>query len=272
MSYAYAGKIAGLGALGLGDYASDHAAWLQEKAAYTLAVQAFQGATIGQASNYAAAVAGYNRDLAAYNQALAAYAAASQAALRQQLANIKAYAAQNAQAKAAGAVIPAGYPGCVTQAQHDAWQNSCTASNSAWANTSVRGLGAVPTGPACALALLPVCQQMPPLPSVPPKPTPPAQPAPLTPPAPLRPEPQPPATVTAPRPVLTSSPSAPAPAVPFQNSPLGPDPNASLTPASTPTPPPASKSAGLIKNGLILVVLAGGGYALYRTFRKKKAA
>jgi hypothetical protein len=38
-------------------------------------------------------------------------------------------------------------------------------------------------------------------------------------------------------------------------------------PSTTPT-----KSAGLVKNGLILVVIAGGGYALYRTFKKPKAS
>jgi hypothetical protein len=46
-------------------------------------------------------------------------------------------------------------------------------------------------------------------------------------------------------------------------------PDSSSTPPSTAS---ATRSAGLVKNGLILVVIAGGGYILYRTFKKPKAS
>lgn len=277
MSYAISGKIAGLGSSrrsfrGFGDassdyasalaaYQADHAAWLKEKTAHDNAILGNAAQSAGAASSYASA-------LASWNAASAARAAQVAAAQRQQLAIQVAASRATTAARAAGVVTPPDYPGCVSQAQHSSWQAACAA-----ISTTVKGLGADPTGPFCALALLPVCQ--PPVAMPPPLPPPPTLPSvQLTPVPALRPEPQPPA----PPPVATTAP-APSPlpqATPFQNSPLGPAPISVIDPgsSSSPTPitPPPSKSAGLIKNGLILVVLAGGGYALYRTFRKPRAA
>lgn len=242
MSYAYSGKIAGIGRLGgLGDaasdYAADHAAWLQEKAAFDNAVAAYAAQSAGASAGYAAQQGNYQRDLASWKSEQAAHTAAVLARSKQQLINQKALDAANASARAAGAVIPAGYPGCVAQAQHDNWQQQCLAMSQ-----TVRGLGADPTGSACALALLPVCPPaLAALAPLRPQPTPPVQPALGPPPAPLRPEPQPPAAT----------------------------PGGALAPA---TPAAATKSAGMLSNGLILVVVAVGGYALYRTFKKPKAA
>lgn len=262
MSYAYAGKIAGLGAFrGFGDaaydqayaaYQADHALWVQQKTAHDNAVQAYAAAASGVAAGNASAQAAYQRDLAAWNTEATGRAAAAAAATQQQMRLDQQAAQANAAAAAAGAVFPAGYAGCVTQAQHNGWQSACSA-----LNTTVKGLGADPTGPSCALALLPVCGPRLPMPApLRPQPQPPTpQGLPVAPPVPLRPEPQPPV----------------ASAVP--NSPLGPDPGTAITsPAPSLAPPTPTKSAGLIKNGLILVVLAGGGYALYRTFKKPRAA
>jgi hypothetical protein len=239
MSYAraYHGKIAGLG-----DYASDHAAWLQEKAGHDNAVAAYAAQSAGAAAGYASQLASYQRDLAAWKAEQAARAAAFVARTQQQLKNQRALDQANAAARAAGAVTPAGYPGCVSQAQHDNWQQTCSAMSQ-----TVRGLGADPTGSACALALLPVCPPaLPAIAPLRPQPTPPAQPVLGPPPGDLRPEPMPPA-------------SAPVPAI----TPGSPGPI---------TTTPTKKSAGMLSNGLILVVVAVGGYALYRTFKKPKAA
>ncbi len=251
MSYVSTGRRSGFKGFGAYDYAADHAAWLQEKAAAEKAGMAYAAASAGAAASYSSNLASYNANLANWNKLQAAYAAAIVARSQQQLKNQQVRDAANAAARAKGAVTPAGYPGCVTQAQHDSWQASC-----AWSGTTVKGLGADPTGSFCALAALPVCTPAIPMPVSPgPKPVPPPPPvvqAPV-PPA-LRPEPQPPAATP---PVLNTTPqqipsSAPSP--------------------TPPTPALPTKSAGLLKNGLILIVLAGGGYALYRTFKKPKAA
>ncbi len=234
MSYSFSGKLAGFGDAA-SDYAADHAAWLTEQAAYNNAAQAYAAQSAGASSSYAQAQQNYQRDLASWKTEQAAHTAAVLARSKQQLVNQRALDAANTAARAAGAVTPAGYPGCVSQAQHDAWQQQCT-----MMSQTVRGLGVDPTGSACALALLPVCP--PALPAVTPlrpQPTPPVQLSLGPPPAPLRPEPQPPAGV------------APTPGAPTA---------------------PATKSAGMLSNGLILVVVAVGGYALYRTFKKPKAA
>lgn len=266
MSYAqtnaYSGKIAGLGygsLRGLGDaaYDADHALWLQQKAAYDKAVAAYAGMSAGQASSYAAANAGYQRDLAAWNAEATAHTAAVVARQQQQLRNQRALDSANAAARAQGVVTPPGYPGCVTQAQHNAWQSVCNT-----VNTAVKGLGGDPTGSQCALALLPVCPA--PLPAIAPlrpKPPPPEPLPTIIPPAALRPEPQPSSATT-------PTPSSATP--PVLNT--GPQSIPSNVPSSTSLPPPASKSGGLLSNGLLVVVLAGTGYALYRTFKKPKAA
>jgi hypothetical protein len=254
MSYVLSGKLAGMGDAS-GVYASlmvayqnDHEAWLKEKAAYDRAVQGYAAQSAGASSSYAAA-------MAAYNAQNAARAAALVAVNQQNAAKAKA----NSAAVAQGVVLPAGYPGCISQAQHNAWQADC-----ARLSATVKGLGADPAGSPCALALLAVC---PPPISVPPSlGPPPVKPA-MPPPPPLRPEPRPPTPPPASVPPQSTGPFSvptPAPSIPTASS---------IPQASTPATVPAStKSAGLVKNGLILVVIAGGSYALYRTFKKPKAS
>lgn len=292
MSYAYSGKLAGLGSFrpgygfrGLGTAASDaaygaavlaynqdHALWLQQKAAYDKALAAFQGESAGAAQAYSQATMYYNMDLTAWNKESAAHAQALVQAQQQALVNQKMKDAGNAAARAKGVVLPATYGGCVTQGQHNAWQADCNT-----VNAPVKGLGQDPTGPSCALALLPVCPPAIPLvPALRPKPTPPPPQLVFQPPAPLRPEPKPP-LAPPPTPVVVAMPSPsplPPPAsispVPNQPTSIGPAPQASPVPTPT-TISPTTKSAGLLSNGLLLVVIAGGSYALYRTFKKPKA-
>ena len=270
MSYAFSGKLAGFRGFGdassaaaVASYNADHAAWLSEKAAYDKAVLAFQGQSAGASSSYAAASAGYNQQLIQWNALATARTAAVVAASKQQVANARLLANANAAARAAGAVTPAGYPGCVSQAQHNAWQSTCDQVR------SIKGLGGDPTGPVCALAMLPVCLPAVTMPApLPPKPTPPSPPPAIAPPKPLRPEPQPPA-VPAPAPTQATPPVLNTGPQSIPSSPSDP----SLTTAPAPSPKPAAtKSGGLLSNGLLLVVLAGGGYALYRTFKKPKVA
>lgn len=261
----YSGFL-GLG-LGLGDAAYDAAL-----AAYQVAHETWQRQMLDYQNtqgNYQLSLNAYNQSLAAYQADLArwtaevaAYNAAYNAIANQGRTAQMAAAAQQASAIALypGVVIPAGYAGCVSQAQHNAWQSQCDAIS------SVRGLGADPTGPACGLALLPVCA-----------------PAPLLPAA-VRPRPQPPAPFSVPAPVSPGP--EPQPPTPPPPSALGPppqqipppsvtqDPYSDTTPLLTPSPTPAATtaSAGILSNGLLLVALAGGGYLLYRSLKKPKAS
>lgn len=250
MSYAMNGKIAGYGRLpapfnrglrGLGD------------------------------AQYDAAYAAYKADLAAWNAEAALRVQAVTAQQKQILAIAVYQSRANAAARAAGAVIPAGYSGCVSQTQHNAWQYECNAQNAqnaAWASATVKGLGGstTPSGPYCALSLLPVCASPPaPIPPLRPKPLPPIASAPSAPAAPK------PVIVTAPAasPVLTPA-HAPAAAPPVLNT--APQQIASNSPVVATVTPPTPQSAGLVRNGLLLIVLGGASYALYRTFKKPKAA
>jgi hypothetical protein len=254
---------------GLGDYASDHAAWLAQKAAYDKAYAAWLATTQQLKTAYALAQSHYSIDLIRWNNELKAYNAALVNYQNAQRAIAMGYSSNQAavQQQFPGVVFPAGYPGCVSQAQHNAWQATCDQI------TSVKGLGALPTGPECALAMLSVCQPGPAAPAPPrPKPQPPAPPSyPAAPPS-IGPEPQPPANVPTPPPIQTSIPT-PAPGTPETPSVLVPT-YQSTVPSTTPPPTTqaSTKSGGLLSNGLLLIVLAGGGYALYRTLKKPKAA
>ncbi len=253
------------------DYALDHARWVAEKSAYDTAYNNWQATTNQLKTAYALALTHYQLDLArwkaeasAYNTAVVNY----QNALRAQQMG---YAANQAALAKQGVVIPAGYPGCVTQAQHDAWQSICNQL------TSVKGLGALgaaPSGPECLLAQLSVCGSMPPPPpALRAQPQAPASPSYPAPPPGVRPEPQappPPIPAPIPPPIATTIPlQTPTPtSTPNTPSVLTPT-YQSTIPASTSTVA-STRSGGLLSNGLLLIVLAGGGYALYRTFRKPK--
>lgn len=282
MSYALSGKIIGyrrgaFGYAGLGDaaydaalqaYNVDHTQWAIDKQAYDQAMAAWQQQASAAANAYTQAMQIYQMNMAQWQVEAAQYPGLQSAYENQLRTNQMVYGiSQNSVlAQYPAIVIPAGYSGCVTQAQHDAWQKSCDAQR------SVKGLGAVPTGPDCGLALLPVCAA--PIPAPPPlraKPIAPATPNPPLPPAPIRPEPQPPTpppvTVT-PAPTPTPVPTPPSVLTPSYTV---PDPLPVPPPSTTPTQAKTA-SAGLLSNGLLLVVLVGSSYALYRTFKKPKKA
>jgi hypothetical protein len=281
------GKLTGLGYIpagysgfrGLGDAAYDsallayqaaHATWQGQMTAYQNAYATWSASNATQQQNYQNALTAYQADLAQWNNEVAAYNAAHAAYLNQAQTNQANYAAaqQNATSQYPGIVFPAGYPHCVTQTESLSWQQQCAALQ------SVRGLGAlsapkliVPTGPACGLALLPVCAPVIAAPkAVRPQPQPPAPVAVRNGPVPPGPEPQPPAPPAALGPP-PQAPTTPGPSV-TQN------PYSDTTPllAPSPTAIPAATTAtgGLLSNGLLLVVLAGGGYLVYRSMKKPK--
>lgn len=272
MRQGYAG-YRGFGSLGdaLSDYQADHAAWATEKAAYDQMLANWQATKTQLQNAYNTAMNNFNADHARWAGEVVAYQAAQKAyqSKLNMLSMTYGMSQSSVTSKFPNIAFPAGYPGCVTQAQKDAWQRTCDQL------TSVKGfgLGALPTGPECGLALLPVCQSV--TPPAPPRaePMPPAPPQPPAAPPPLRPEPMPPAPVPTPVSVTLPTPPAPTPQNPSSNTPLTPSYQPTPTvdssiPTSTAS---ASKSGGLLSNGLLLIVLAGGGYALYRTFKKPKA-
>jgi hypothetical protein len=157
---------------------------------------------------------------------------------------------------------PSNFGNCLSQADHDKYKLMC-------ANASVKGLAGYwgDWQAACGMAELPICKTPPPEPKSPGvKPKMPVKPAyPTKPPA-MWAEPKPPV-----KPAITK--------------PIGP-PTPPPTPPSVPTPPPTPetpvvvpadeaaelKQKNLVMVGLLAVVAIGGGYAVYRTFKKPKAA
>lgn len=280
------GKIAGLGYIpagysgfrGLGDaaydaamaqYQSDHSVWQRQANDYAIAQSNYQTAMSSLHQDYINALSAYQADLAKWTAEKAAYTAAYNAASNQNRTTQMTLGMQQNSVlqQYPSIVIPQGYAGCVSQAQHDAWAATCSAM------TSVRGLGAaVPTGPECGLAQLPVCPFVVPMPApLRPQPAPPPAPRPLTPPTPPGPEPQPPA---APPP---SALGPPPQQIPASNPSPGPsvtqNPYSDTTPLLAPSPTATAAptaSAGLLSNGLLLVALAGGSYLLYRSLKKPK--
>lgn len=285
MSYAVSGKIAGFASRrmpgwlhGLGDaaydsalqaYNSAHAQWVLDKQGYDRAYAAWQTQTAATQAAYNRALYDFQTDLARWQAESSAYTNQRAASENQARTNAMTYGiSQNGVlAQFPSIVIPAGYAGCVTQAQRDAWAKTCQFQ-------SVKGLGGpAPTGPECGLALLPVCAQPIPMPApLRARPAPPVEPpAPLAP-APIGPEPMPPPVPAPPPPAVVPVTTQPTPPPPSVLNPTYTDSLVPTTGAGTPVKKPSTASAGLLSNGLLLVVLAGGGYALYRTFKKPKKA
>lgn len=253
---------------GLGDYASDlasynvaqkvyeadHAKWLAEKSAYDVAYANWQAAVKSvnamnrlNASRDQAVAAAYDRNYAAYQAAASAWA---QAFSEMRKANIeRAKTISNTY----GLSLPSSFydnGACLSQAQHDAHAAQCT---------TVKGLGSL--DPDCGWKALPVC-------NMPPRPTPPTKPAahaakPLPPEPTLRPEPKPPT------PPVNTGGSGGGGNGGGMTTPGGGSPATDPGPITTTDD---AKKAGLFSNGLILLAIAGGGYLVYRTLRKPKAA
>lgn len=275
--------LAGFG--GLGDYAADLAAyktaydkWRLAKASYTRNLTIYQAKVKSIDDTYAAALAAYNKALAQYEQDYAAFVVATNnfnAAFAQYR---KANEAKSmAIAKAHGMTLSAAYynsGACVSQAQHDAYARNCSTVKGLG---YLRGLGS--SDPDCGGAKLPVCQFGKP-PVAPTKPTPPVRAAypsaPIDPgPAPIEPK-APPAAPPAPPPVAVVTP-------PSSGGGGSPTTVPVVTPVTTPTVTPVtddsvvpvtsdSKQANVLMNGLVIVAVLGGGYLVWRTLKKPKAA
>lgn len=260
--------LAGVGSLG--DYAADLAAyktaydkWRLAKTSYTRSLSIYEAQVKAIDDAYASALAAYNQALSKYNQDYAAFLVAA----NNWNAAFSAYRKANTEksmtiAKAHGMTLSAAYynsGACVTQAQHDAYARNCSTVK----GLGMRGLGS--SDPDCGGAKLPVCQ-FGPFPTAPSKPTPPVRgaypKAPVDPgPAPIEPK-APPAVTTTPSSGGGSSPVTP-PSTP------------AITPVTDDSSVPVtadSKQANVLMNGLVIVAVLGGGYLVYRTLRKPKAA
>lgn len=251
MAYVYQNGSLGR-ALGDAAYDQAYAKYVSDHAAWQGAVNVYRSALASWQANEAYKSKAYAEAKAAYNAYLANYAA--------QRAN---WAALKVTLPLKGVSVPSDFAGCVSKAQHAAWQKTCDEMS------SVKGLGALPTGPACELTKIPVCTPIvgDPIPPVPaPAPTPPG------------PEPQPPVKPVTPPPPVQQQIPTPA-QIPTTNIPASITPSGgggdgrggpSQIPTTSSTVPAATKSGGMLSSGLILLVVAGGGYALYRTFKKPK--
>ncbi len=268
--------LAGLrGLRGLGDYASDltaykvayaayqkdYAAWVAEKKQYDADLAAWGHSVAVAQAKYKVKLAAYKKDLAAWNIEYGAY----QIALNAWDVVFAGYKRDNTSrsltiAAAYGLSLPQSYydtGACLPQSSHDSYASRCV---------TVKGLGRYgglgSLDADCGMSKLPVCQfgPMPTLRSQPVEPKAPVVPAKPT----LRAQPVEP---TAP---ATPPPSATVPSGGGGQAAPGPAPDGSGTPG--PSLAPSNQSGGMIRNGLLLVAVLGGGYLVYRTIKKPKAA
>lgn len=224
------------GVSGLGDYASELAAYQNAQAAYLVRLQAYKEKCAAIDKDYGERRRSYNIQMASYNSQVAAIRESNVAKAR-------------AVDKAFGLSLPQSFyngDACITAAQRDAYARSCQ-------SNTVKGLGAVDSS--CGMRQLPVCSF--PVPPV----------APVKPPYPAA-------------PVEPKAPAAPVtpPSGGSGNGGGTSAPPSTSTPVTVPTStPPAvtsddSKGAGMVRNGIIVAVVLGGGYLVYRTIKKPKAA
>ncbi len=261
--------LAGLRGVGLGDYAADLAAyntaiakWRLAKLAYDRAVKSYAVKVKAIDDAYAAALASYNADKAKWDTEYANYLAAA-AAWNTAFAKYKQDNTTRSMqiASTYGLNLTQAYysaGACLSQADHDAYARQCT---------TVKGLGYAGLGssdPNCGMKALPVCQ-FGPFPSIRTKPVAPTRAS--YPSAPVSPGPQP----VAPTPTATTTPSSGGGGgyVSTKKPSLPTGPSSPTAPEATPSIP---KQAGMLANGLILVALGVGGYLVYRTLKKPKAA
>ncbi len=244
-------------------YAKTHKTWAAEKKANDALHKLYAEKVAKIDKEFAAASIAAGAAIVQWQNKQDAYVAALQkwTAARQAERAANAAATQKA-AKAYGLDVPANFGNCLSPTDHEKFANMCRIA-------AVKGLGAVWANQqaACGMAEIPVCKTPPPEPKSPGvKPKMPVKPAyPTKPPA-MWAEPKPPVK---PALIKPSGPPTPPP-----------------TPPSVPTPPPSPetpvvvpadeaaelKQKNLVMVGLIAVVAIGGGFALYRTFKKPKAA
>jgi len=232
------------------------------KASFDSDMAAYNSAVSSIAASYATAQGEYQRDLAAWNKEFDTYTAAlaSWKATCKQIVNDNAARASGI-AHSYGLTLPqsfaaAGY--CLSQAQKDAYAKNCVTVKGLG---YLRGLGS--SDPDCGWKAMPLCSfpapptirskpSAPAAPSYPTKPTLPAQPV-----APVAPTPPASTPITSGGGNMTPAPGTPSPA---------------SVPSPEPATDPDAKNAGMMRNGLILVALGVGGYLVYRTLKKPKAA
>lgn len=260
---------------GLGDYASDYAAykkawadyeaankkWLADKKKFDADLTTYLRKISDIDKAYVESYAYYLRDKKAWDGEKATYDVAMNNWGRNFSAQKKINtAAAQTVAQSYGLKLPQSFydnGACISAADQAYYKSHCTV---------VKGLGSY--GSDCGMRLLPVCNfgdkptlraqpQPPAKPKYPTKPTLRAQPT-----APTILEPTKPVVTT---PVLIPITTTPSPSVP---GPSLPQPTA---PEETPTAED-SKQANLVRNGLLLVAVLGGGYLVYRTLKKPKAA
>lgn len=276
-NYAPAGMpyLAGLGLVASSvnklTYQQDHDNWLVEQAAYVKAMLAWKAKVLALKTKYNAAVATYKKKLAAWNADYQTYLS-DMDTYNTQYAGIKRDNTTLSLAIAKAYNLPlsrAYYDGgaCITQEEHDFHARGCSAGG-------VRGLGATTSNAECGYAKLPICN-FPTQPSIRPQPTAPAAPTYPAQPT-LRAEPQPPTTKAPPGYAKVPPPAVVAPPAATPPSSGGggaPAPSPDVTPdAVAPEQAPPPKQAGMLVNGLLVVAVLAGGYLVYRTVRKPKAA
>lgn len=238
-------------------YEKDLKQWKIEKKAHDKLVE-----------KYKADVAKIDKEFAAASQAAAAaivqwqnkqdaYVAALQKWSADRSAERKANAAATQKvAKAYGLDVPSNFGNCLSPTDHEKFANMCRIA-------SVKGLGGVWANQqaACGMAELPICKTPPPEPKSPGlnKPSMPVKKAYPTAPVALRSEPKPPVKPAITKPI---GPPTPPPSLP----------PAREEPVVVPADEEAAGQKNLVMVGLLAVVVLGGGYAVYRTFRKPKAA
>ncbi len=263
----YLAGLRGYGMRGLGDYASDLAAytvannkWRLAKLAYDRDVKAYGNKIKAVDAAYAAALAKYNADKAAWDNEAAAYSVA----MTSWNANNRLNAERSMKiASTYGLNLTQGYyqsGACLTQAQHNEYARQCV---------TVRGIGYLrglgSTDANCGMKALPVCV---PPPTLRAKPTPPARGA--YPAKPVSPGPQP----IAPTPPATTTPTTIPTTIPTTTptTPSGPVTTPVSVPDTTPVVADDPKQANVLMGGLIVAAVVVGGYLVYRTVKKPKAA
>ena len=266
---------------GLGDYASDLAAyktalqkyevankvWHNDKKKYDTAMASYLQQVKTIDALYAGAVKKYNKDKAAWDSDKASYDVAMNAWGR---AFSEARAANTTKAKQIAQTFKLNLPqsffdagACISASDKSYWQKNCTV---------VKGLGIVSYGDACGMLRLPVCNfaDKPTLRAPPAYPRSPVYPAKPT----LRAQPTPPVAPTAPPsvPVVVTTPTPVVVTTPIPTSPSVPGPSLPNTPPEETTiPEEEPKHSNVLMGGLIVVAVLGGGYLVYRTLKKPKA-
>jgi hypothetical protein len=259
--------LAGLG-LGLGyvpsaaaQYEIDFKLWSKDKKKYDDAMLVYNAKVKSINDAYGSAIMVYYKEKAAWDEAKQTYEAAMNGWSRA-FASIKAANTTASQkiAKDYGISLAQSYydgGACLSKQQHEDSKARCQ---------TVKGLGLGSLDPECGYKWLPICDfaNKPTLASPPIAPS--YAPYPRKPKLRAQPKAPPVVLVKTPVPVPVPVTTPPGPTVEVTVP----------VPVATPVPdaaePERAKQAGMVTNGLILIAVLGGGYLIYRTLKKPKAA